>query len=226
MPTAALTLISHPLCPFVQRAAIVMLEKGTPFDRISVDLAAKPAWFLEMSPTGKVPLLSIHGDNDARHVLFESMAICEYLDETQPGAPLHPDDPVARAQHRAWIEFGSGTLTDAWGYLNAKDSDAASAKAVAFREKLVRLEDALCTGPYFEGSRFSMVDAVFAPIYRYFEGQAPEKHGALFDGLAKVSAWRQRLAARPSVIAAVPSDYAELFHAHLQQQGSWLARIG
>lgn len=220
MSTSALSLISHPLCPYVQRAAIVLLEKGIPFDRINVDLSAKPAWFLEMSPTGKVPLLRIHG---AHEVLFESMAICEYLEETQLGAALHPGEPVARARHRAWIEFGSAALADAWGYLNAKDAAAASAKAIAFRDKLVRLEDALCTGPYFGGSHFSMVDAVFAPLFRYFEGLPPEKNAALFDGLAKVGTWRQSLAARPSVIAAAPSDYAVLFQAHLQRHGSWLA---
>lgn len=42
MPNNSLTLISHPLCPFVQRAAIVLLEKGVPFKRINVDLSAKP----------------------------------------------------------------------------------------------------------------------------------------------------------------------------------------
>ena len=50
------TLISHPLCPFVQRAVIVLLEKQVPFERINVDLSAKPAWFLAISPTGKVAL--------------------------------------------------------------------------------------------------------------------------------------------------------------------------
>ncbi|WP_231997046.1 glutathione S-transferase N-terminal domain-containing protein [Pseudomonas arsenicoxydans] len=57
MPHAQLTLISHPLCPFVQRAAIVLLEKNVPFERVDVDLAAKPDWFLALSPMGKVPLL-------------------------------------------------------------------------------------------------------------------------------------------------------------------------
>jgi glutathione S-transferase len=223
MSSPALSLISHPLCPYVQRAAIVLLEKGIPFDRVNVDLSAKPAWFLEMSPTGKVPLLRIHGDHGTHQVLFESMAICEYLEETQAGAPLHPQDPVARAQHRAWIEFGSATLSDAWGYLNAKDAAAADAKGAAFRDKLVRLEDALCTGPYFGGRHFSMVDTVFAPLFRYFDGLPHEKNAALFEGLTKINAWRQRLAARPSVIAAVPSDYPVLFQAHLQRCSSWLA---
>lgn len=223
MSPPALSLISHPLCPYVQRAAIVLLEKGIPFERINVDLSAKPAWFLEMSPTSKVPLLKIQSGDGTHQVLFESMAICEYLEETQTGAPLHPSDPLLRAQHRAWIEFGSATLTDAWGYLNAKDSTAAALKAVAFRDKLHRLEDALGTGPYFAGSQFSMVDAVFAPLFRYFDGLPPEKHAAVFEGVPRVGAWRQSLAARPSVIAAVPSDYAVLFQAHLHWYGSWLA---
>ncbi len=223
MSTSALSLISHPLCPFVQRAAIVLLEKGIPFTRIDVDLSAKPAWFLAMSPTSKVPLLKIHDHNGTHKVLFESMAICEYLEETQAGAPLHPGDPLVRAQHRAWIEFGSATLADAWGYLNAKDSTAAGMKAVAFRDKLDRLEDALGTGPYFGGDQFSMVDAVFAPVFRYFEGLAPEKNAAIFEGMPKIGAWRYSLAVRPSVIAAAPSDYAALFHAHLQRYDSWLA---
>jgi len=54
-----LTLISHHLCPYVQRAAIALGEKGAPFERILIDLANKPDWFLKISPLGKVPLLVI-----------------------------------------------------------------------------------------------------------------------------------------------------------------------
>lgn len=100
MPT--LTLVSHPLCPFVQRAAIALLEKQVPFERIDVDLQNKPDWFMTLSPTGKVPVLQIQEDDGTSQVLFESMAICEYVHETQPGPSLYPADPFARAQHRAW----------------------------------------------------------------------------------------------------------------------------
>jgi glutathione S-transferase len=51
--------MSHTLCPFVQRAAIVLLEKGVPFERINADLAAKPDWFLALSLTGTVPLRKV-----------------------------------------------------------------------------------------------------------------------------------------------------------------------
>ena len=77
-----LKLISHKLCPYVQRAVIALTEKGVPFERIDIDLANKPDWFLKISPLGKTPVLVV-GD----HAIFESAVILEYLEETQ-GHPL------------------------------------------------------------------------------------------------------------------------------------------
>ena len=91
-----LKLVSHHLCPYVQRAVIALTEKGVPFTRENIDLANRPDWFKTISPTGKVPLLIVGG----HHVLFESAAICDYLDETVEPR-LHPEDPAERAQHRA-----------------------------------------------------------------------------------------------------------------------------
>src|SRR5215470_4136993 len=109
---APLKLISHKLCPYVQRAVIALSEKGVPFERIDIDLANKPDWFLKISPLGKVPVLTTEQGEVA---LFESNVICEYIEETQGGRRLHPEDPLARAQHRAWMEFGSAILGDLWG---------------------------------------------------------------------------------------------------------------
>ncbi|NSL54277.1 glutathione S-transferase family protein [Uliginosibacterium sp. IMCC34675] len=220
MPT--LTLISHPLCPFVQRAAIVLIEKQLPFHRINVDLGDKPAWFLAISPTGKVPLLQVQEADGAEEILFESVAICEYLQETQPGPSLYPDDPLTRAKHRAWIEFGSATLGEAWGYLNARDQPSADLKAASFKDKLAQLEKALGPGPYFAGEAFGMVDAVFAPIFRYFAVLQTDSTESLFADFPRGNAWRKALSARASVIAAVSADYPALFQAHLRRQQALL----
>lgn len=125
MPDLSLTLISHPLCPFVQRAAIVLLEKNVPFERITVDLSVKPDWFLALWPTGKVPLLKVQQAAREDAILFESMVICEYLEETQSGAPMYPQDALSRARHRAWIEFATQTMTDGWQFLHAVDTATA-----------------------------------------------------------------------------------------------------
>ncbi len=223
MPETSLTLIIHPLYPFAQRAVIVLLEKGVPFDRTDVDLAAKPDWLLALSPTGKVPVLKVRQSEGTDAVLFESMVFCEYLEETQGGAPMYPIDALSQARQRAWIEFGTTTFADAWQFLNATDHLTADAKRAAFQDKLQRLELALGSGPYFGGVDFGMVDAVYAPLFRYFDIVDPAASLPIFEELPRVSAWRRALAARGSVIDAVGEDYAERFRSHFYRHQALLA---
>jgi glutathione S-transferase len=200
-------LISFPLCPYVQRAAIALAEKGVPFERVDIDLANKPDWFLALSPLGKVPVLVVTLDDGRQEVLFESQVIAEYLDETM--APrLHPGDPLERARHRAWIEFASATLADFFGFYTGGEA-AFRAKLEAIDGKFARLEQLLGNGPFFAGERFSLVDAAFAPVFRYFEAFDRLVDHRLFDGRPKLRAWREALAARPSVQGAAPADYVE-----------------
>ncbi|TPG55852.1 glutathione S-transferase family protein [Ewingella americana] len=131
MPNVELTLINHPLCPFVQRAAIVLLEKKVPFERIDVDLADKPDWFMAISQTGKVPLLKVKLSGSADALLFESTAICEYLNETQDGVSLYSNYAISRA----WVEFGVAALSEAWQFLNAKELAVADDKKADFRDQ-------------------------------------------------------------------------------------------
>lgn len=212
-----LTLISFDLCPYVQRAAIALAEKGVPFERRDVDLANKPAWFMAISPLGKVPLLQV--DND---VLFESAVIVEYLDETR-GPKLHPEDALIRARHRAWMEFGSSILADIWTIETTPDQAVFDAMVQTLREKFVRLEGELDTGPWFAGEAFSLVDAVFAPAFRYFDVFDRFVDIGVFTDLPKVQAWRRALSARPSVRDAVAADYEAKLEAFLRGQKSWLA---
>lgn len=221
MPTYEL--VSHHLCPYVQRAAIVLTEKGVSFRRTLIDLDNKPDWFKAISPLGKVPLLKVTLDDGETVVLFESAVICEYLEETLPN-PLHPADPLTRAQHRGWMEFGSAILADIWGYETAKDEAAALGKATALKLKFERLERALGDGPFFAGETFSVVDAVFGPVFRYFDVfDALVEHG-IFAATPELRAWRAALAARPSVRAAVDADYPERLRDFLDKKAAWIGR--
>lgn len=218
------TLISHTLCPYVQRAAIVMAEKGISFERQDIDLAHKPDWFLKISPLGKTPVLRVDGE-----AIFESTVICEYLDET--AAPrLHPEDALRRARHRSWMEFGSAILNTIGAFYNAPNEEVLVARAADLRAKFQQVEAALGSGPYFAGEQFSMVDAVFGPVFRYFD--VFDEIGDLgdfgvfagFTDMPKVNAWRRALAQRESVRNAVRPDYPELLRAFLWQRESALSR--
>ncbi|ERF85211.1 glutathione S-transferase family protein [Bradyrhizobium viridifuturi] len=212
---AALKLISHKLCPYVQRAVIALQEKGVPFERIDIDLANKPDCFLKISPLGKVPVLVVTRDDGKEVALFESNVICEYIEETQAGAKLHPQDALTRAEHRAWMEFGSAILGDLWGLETATDAAAFESKRQAVAAKFARVEAALGAGPFFAGDKFSLVDAVFAPIFRYFDLFDQLTDLAVFTHTPKLRAWRSALAQRPSVRSAVSPDYPALLHAFL-----------
>lgn len=216
--TSKLVLVSHNLCPYVQRAAIVLAEKGIAFEQINIDLANKPGWFLKISPLGKTPVLLV---DDVP--IFESAAICEYLDETALPR-LHPADPLQRAQHRGWMEFGSSVLNVIGAFYNASDDAALDEKAAELRRRFDQIESELGTGPYFEGSRFSMVDAVFGPIFRYFDVFESFGDFKFFTDTPKIVAWRQALAVRPSVQGAAHSDYIALLREFLVRRNSAISR--
>jgi glutathione S-transferase len=204
MDAPRLTLVSHLLCPYVQRAVIVLKEKQAAFERRDVDLSNKPDWFLKVSPLGKTPVLLVEGE-----AIFESAVICEYLDETIAPA-LHPRAPLARAKHRSYMELGSTVLNAIAAFYTAPDEAALQARAVDIRARLAQLEPQLGNGPYFAGTTFSMVDAVFGPIFRYFDIIDRIDDFGIFSNLPRVRAWRAQLAHRPSVREAVREDYPQL----------------
>lgn len=215
--TAPLKLVSHKLCPYVQRAAIVLAEKGIAFERIDIDLANKPGWFLRISPLGKTPVLLV-GDE----ALFESAAICEYLDDTTTPR-LHPADALQRARHRGWMEFGSVVLGTIATFYNAPDEAALQARVAELRDRFATVEAALGDGPFFAGSAFCLVDAVFAPVFRYFDVLDGVADFGIFESTPRTRAWRAALAARASVRDAVGPDYPALLGAFLANRSSALS---
>jgi glutathione S-transferase len=217
MNTPLLTLISHPLCPYVQRAAIVLAEKGIAFERKDIDLAHKPDWFLKLSPLGKTPVLLVDGE-----AIFESAVICEYLDETAEPR-LHPQDALQRAKHRSWMEFGSAVLNKIGAFYNAPNEEALAARAAELRAMFQQIEAALGQGPWFAGDSFSVVDAVFGPVFRYFDVFDEMGDFGVFTGMSKVKAWRLALAGRTSVHNAVRPDYPTLLRTFLLKRGSALS---
>jgi glutathione S-transferase len=214
-----LKLISHELCPYVQRAVIALTEKGVPFERVDIDLADKPDWFLKLSPLGKTPVLVV-----GETAIFESAVILEYLDETQPH-PLHPRDPLKRAEHRGWIEFGSAVLNDIAGFYGAKDKAAFDAKVAALKDKFARLEARVAAAPWFDGEQFSLVDAVFGPVFRYFDTFDAIGNFGILDGKPKIARWRQALAQRASVVNAVSGEYPALLRDFIARRTSYLSEL-
>ncbi len=168
-------------------------------------------------------MLKVRQPNDPDAILFESVVICEYLNETQVGVSMYPDDALLRARHRAWIEFATQTFAEGWQFLHAKDVETADAGRTSFGDRLSKIEAELGDGPYFAGADFGLVDAVYAPLFRYFGIIDAAVADPIFASLPSLTAWRAALAERPSVRNAVIGTYPDLFRDHLRQQGAMIA---
>lgn len=217
--TTQLVLVSHALCPYVQRAAIVLHEKQVSFERRDIDLTNKPDWFLAHSPLGKTPVLLVD-----EVPIFESAVICEYLDDVL--APrLHPHEPLRRARHRAWIEVGSAILNAVGSFYRAPDEAALRRAAADICRRFSQVEAHAACAPYFDGASFSIVDAAFAPVFRYFDVFDAIGDFGFFADQPKMEHWRAALASRASVKAAVTNDFEVQLLAFLKLRGSALSAI-
>lgn len=205
-----LKLVSFDICPYVERSRIVLLEKDVPHEIEFIDLADKPAWFLAISPMGRVPVLLV----DDRPI-FESMIINELLEELYPRPPLFPGDAIAKAEARAWIVFANdvlfpGSAAAMTALAGGFTGDALARPLGAIREGLAKLEPQVSRagGPFFQGKAFGLVDAAYAPFFRRWR-EAERWGGAearFLDGFPAVSAWAEALLSRPSVARAAPEE--------------------
>ena len=189
-------LVSFKTCPWVQRAAIVLREKNIEFEFRHIDRDNRPDWFLAISPHKKVPVLSI----DDKVSLFESNAINEYLDETiEPR--LHPDDPVQRAINRAWTDY-LPTFSEMVTGLAYADDEAEYKADIAqdpagVRAARGRAEEAGPQGPFFNGAKYSLVDAAYAPfLQRYYYLDRIKPLGVI-EKFPRLKAWAEALIKRP-----------------------------
>ena len=201
-----LELISTRRCPFVQRSVITLNYKNIEHKMTFIDLDDPPAWFNEISPLGKVPVLRV--DNDA--VIFESAVINEFLDDITPGQ-LHPTDPLQRAINKSWIEFGGNCCSLTFQLMVAPDKQSYDAIVADLSASLSQVENALVQEPYFNGENFSLIDAAYAPIFIRLDVFEALLGLQITDKLPKIHAWREKLLAMPEVQQARVPELPDLF---------------
>jgi len=213
-------IIGHRICPYVQRVVILMEEKQIPYKRTDIELHSKPKWLQEISPTGKVPVLVV---NDSR-AIFESGVICEYLNEVSTGS-LHPANILQKANHRAWIEFGSDILNLVAKIIyRDKSAKCINTSLTEIASKLRMVEGELSKGEYFSESGFHIIDGVYATLFRYFEVFERLTQVDLYANLPHIKRWSLALLKRESVQQAVPNNYNQLLLAFMQRTNSYLTR--
>lgn len=196
----------HPFSIFPRRVRIALREKGIACEEVEIDLpggATRTAEFRRLNPFGQVPVL-----DDDGVVIYESVAILEYLEERHPTPALLPADAAGRARARQ-LMLASGDYFAAplkrWltrlfapeAAWNRADQEHAVAE---LGEHLDVLEPLLGGREYLVGA-FSFADIAYAPLVCDL---AACQLGHLLAPRPAVQAWVERLRARPAVRATSP----------------------
>ncbi|XP_053547688.1 glutathione S-transferase omega-1-like isoform X2 [Bombina bombina] len=176
-------------CPFAQRARLVLAAKGINHELVNIDLENEPEWFVEKSPFDAVPVL----ETSKGQLIYESIIVCDYLDEAFPGKKLNPKDPFQRAQQKMILEHFSKIITVLYNILHAKQNkeDTTGLKSEV-QKKLIALDERLgkLNSSFFGGDSVSMIDYMIWPWFERFK---------LFDvkeclnKTSRLNEWYQRM---------------------------------
>ncbi len=215
-----LELISTKRCPFVQRSLITLNHKGIDYKMTFVDLDDPPPWFGEISPLGKVPVLRV--DDEA--VIFESAVINEFIDDITPGQ-LHPEDPLRRAINKSWIEFGGTCCTLTFQIMTAPDRESYERLVGELKASLARVEQALGEGPYFNGEKFALIDAAYAPIFIRLDVFSDLFGLDITHDLPAIRAWQETLLSLPEVQNARVPELPELFRRLISKSNAYAGKL-
>ncbi|HTS39711.1 MAG TPA: glutathione S-transferase family protein [Xanthobacteraceae bacterium] len=192
---------------YVRVARMVCEEKSIPYDLVAVRPHSPEVNAIH--PFGKIPVMR-HGDFE----LCESRAIAGYLDSSFPGPKVFPAELRKAALTEQWVSLVNTRMdvtmirTYLFCYIFPKTGDGKPDRKMidsvtpALKEEIDILDRAVAKGGYLAGDSFTYADINLMPILFYVR-KFPEGAAAL-SGAQALSAYYDRIAARPSFQSTMP----------------------
>jgi glutathione S-transferase len=208
MPSLTLVIGNKNYSSWSMRPWLVLRQAGIPFAEVRIPLYTPESnvQLATWSPSAKVPALH---DGDIR--VWDSLAICEYLNERFPDKQLWPADAAARAVARSVsAEMHSG-FTDlrhnmVMNIRARHPGQGRTPECLADIERILAIwtdcRARFGGGGDFLFGRFSIADAIYAPVVLRFQ-----TYGVELDGAAR--AYANAILALPAVQAWVADAVAE-----------------
>jgi glutathione S-transferase len=205
-----------PGSPFVRAPLIAIEEKGATWELAAVEFGGhKAPEYRAIHPFHKIPTLD-HGD----FRLYETFAILNYIDRATEGPALVPADTRQAARMNQILSI---TLCYVMPLVSATlsfqrtiapllgipaDEDAVKVAIGPARETLAEVARLLGSHPFMAGERISLADCMLAPHISFLRGH--DEGRMLLGELPGISAWIERMEARPSMTATIWDRLIEL----------------
>ena len=198
------------LSSYVWSARIALAEKGVAYEHDDMAFGThKLPEHLARHPFGKVPALEHDG-----FALYETQAILRYVDEAFPGPALQPSDPKRRARMNqvmgvldayGWPSCAGGIMFNrliAPKYGLPSSEAAVEAAIPTARLCYAEWERMLGDQPFMTGDSFTLADVLLAPLVIFSPFTAETR--AMLAEAPRLTAWGERMRARPAVAATSP----------------------
>jgi glutathione S-transferase len=202
------TIYGPAMSTYVRAARLACAEKGVSHAIEEVEFGSEA--HRKLHPFAKVPAMR-HGD----FVLYETEAICRYIDRAFAGPALQPTDIKALARMDQWLsavrDYVYPVIIEelVWERLvvpmegGAPDEAMIAGAVPKMTEQIAVFERALAPDPFLAGTAPSLADWMLFPIIVYLRVTAEGE--AALPKAPKLAAWFARMAARPSAPATDPT---------------------
>ncbi|XP_046578640.1 glutathione S-transferase omega-1-like isoform X2 [Haliotis rubra] len=156
-----LRMYSMRMCPYAQRARLVLAAKGVKYNCINIDLNNKPDWFFDYNPYGEVPVVIHNGNN-----VYESLICAEYLEEAFSTPILYSSEPMKRAWEKIYFNHWTKKGIPAFysllkaGHLDPELTNRLN-EHVATMDQFLKKADT----PYFHGNAPGFPDYMIWPWF-------------------------------------------------------------
>ncbi len=188
-----------------------MAEKDLTLETIELDIQGgdnrRPP-YTDNNPGGQMPSLELEDGS----YLAETVAICEYLEDLYPTPALIGSTPQEKAQTRMWQRRVELNITEhlyngfryAEGFEMFKERlhclpEAAAGLKQIVQEKLAWLDGLMAGKSFIVGERFTVADIILYSALDFGAGVGQ----TISPQLSNMTAWFERLAARPSADASL-----------------------
>lgn len=212
-------IISFKICPFVQRVTALLEAKNVPYELEYIQLSDKPQWFLDISPTGQVPLLV----TESGEALFESDAIVEYIEEITE--PLEANvSPEQRAKDRAWSYQASKHYLAQCSTMRSSDEKTLLERTANLSKAFAKAEKEIATGPFFKGAQLSNVDIAWLPLLHRAHIIKQHTGFDLIERFPKVQGVQEAIMASGLAERSVAGDFEKSFTDFYLSEQTYLGR--
>ncbi len=198
MTAPSLSLAAPEGHPLAQAVAISLAVRGTSLERVPlrqpVDLADDTALRLTCRRAAQPQV-----------VLRDPLAMLDLTEDLHPDQPLHPRDPVRRAEHREGLALVRTVFPVLDQVCNAKAPRELDLAIHLLRSRLTRIETLLASAQATSGSGFSLLDTLLAPLLWRLKALDEVFDSFLLIGFGRLDARAGWLLARPEVRGELPA---------------------